>query len=100
MFFLSFSATRGYPVPKISWSFKNDDTAKVIKLDEANDTIVINAVTKSNTGIYTCTAYNTFGRDSHDIDVLIECKYFFNNIFTCKNYLSTQENESESFYFS
>ena len=79
-----FSVIRGYPVPKIMWSFKYDNSAKAIKLDKEKDTIVINDVTKANTGIYICTAYNKLGKDSHATDVLIECKYFlYIAIFSC-----------------
>ena len=83
----------GYPVPDIVW-LDNDgsvvDTSRLITdsgmttdIDNLSSVSVSMIVTRSDAGVYTCFANNSFGNDSSIINITVQCKLLlaicFNN---------------------
>ncbi|CAH0719140.1 unnamed protein product, partial [Brenthis ino] len=66
------NVTRGFPKPKIVWSFKYDESSEYSDLDEKSDTLRLENVKKDSTGTYMCTAINEIGKYTHEIDLFIE----------------------------
>ncbi|KPJ11064.1 Hemicentin-2 [Papilio machaon] len=66
------NVTEGIPQPDIRWSYKRPLTRVFIPLDDKSDVIQINTTELHNAGIYKCEASNLFGRDEHQIELVIK----------------------------
>ena len=74
----------GYPVPDIVW-VNNDksvvntsrlitDSGMTTDIDNLSSVSVSMIVTRSDAGMYTCLANNSFGNDTSIINIIVQCK--------------------------
>ncbi|XP_028028262.1 hemicentin-1-like [Bombyx mandarina] len=69
------SVLKGSPVPTITWMYKNDTTKGFVNLptdgiDRGN--LSISNVTLEHSGIYRCVAENVIGKDTHEIELVVQ----------------------------
>ena len=55
---------KGLPDPQVTWS----RNGRLIK----NQTLILRQVTKNDSGLYLCKAYNAAGEDSIEVDVTVD----------------------------
>ncbi|CAH2055787.1 unnamed protein product, partial [Iphiclides podalirius] len=62
----------GIPQPNMVWFFKQQYTSDFIEISENSDVLHIKAADLDKAGTYRCEARNAYGKDSHDIDLVVE----------------------------
>jgi hypothetical protein len=63
----------GSPQPWVEW--RKDNQQVVDAFGHSEGVLVLRGVNRTDGGLYTCVAQNTFGTDMHSIQVVVRCKY-------------------------
>ncbi|XP_013171679.1 PREDICTED: hemicentin-1 [Papilio xuthus] len=66
------NVTEGIPRPEIRWSYKRPLTREFVLLDDVSYVIQINSTDLHQAGTYKCEASNLFGRDEHEMELIIK----------------------------
>ncbi|XP_050551727.1 hemicentin-2-like isoform X1 [Spodoptera frugiperda] len=67
---LSCRILKGIPKPTIIWSFRGSGTKKYLK--QTGETIQLKKAHRGQSGLYTCTAKNVEGSDTHNTELIVE----------------------------
>ena len=79
----------GYPPPTLKWSIINGTLSDRVSLSDnvsvptgngnvtrVSINLTITNAYRDDTGVYTCSAINTIGRDNSNVNITIQCKLF------------------------
>ena len=61
----------GCPIPSVTWS-KNG-----MLLNESGNSLTLPSLSKADAGRYSCRASNDYTNSSSDIEVIVNCEYFY-----------------------
>jgi len=88
--------TSGIPTPNVKWTFNSQpiDLLQSPRLVYDNFTLHLDSVTSTDSGNYTCTAWNVYGSENITTSLLVVGKY--NNIFTKYTFIDLRKNRHES----
>ncbi|KAL4135375.1 hypothetical protein QTP88_006989 [Uroleucon formosanum] len=88
--------TSGIPTPNVKWTFNSQpiDLLQSQRLVYDNFTLHLDSVTSTDSGNYTCTAWNIYGSENITTSLLVVGKY--NNIFTTYAFIDPRRNHHES----
>ena len=65
-------SSEGLPAPQITWSKKSDHGKP--QLLSGNGTLTLTAMRMEDSGIYVCEAVNPVGRDSKEVELMVQGK--------------------------
>ena len=80
--------TFGYPPPTIVWSRSNGTLSDRVSVSDSvsvptgygnvtrvSVNLTISSAYREDTGVYTCSAYNSIGNDSRNFSITVQCKF-------------------------
>ncbi|XP_072119674.1 B-cell receptor CD22-like isoform X4 [Mobula birostris] len=68
-------SSRSYPEATYTWYRRNKDNSHIINLNSTRGTLVFHSISRSNSGLYTCTASNYLGKQtSEDWKISVQYK--------------------------